>query len=268
MRGGIFSPLLWLAIMAGGIGAALYGGTLDGRDPMAPRLFFAGLTVALAALLMLVVAWRKTRRGRRDDLAASPDAVARWQVYPTDMAAFRALDAARAGRLWSLANTLKFPDPPPEGLAIVVGRDSLIVGGKLYDLGIRHFGIPGEVAWHEGHPGYIEISLFLAGDKKRTHIVVLRLPVPAAARTAAAAAFAHLAGQVKPEDRAHIHRCFANHFEAAGQETDAPHRMQRRRKIVLPLIALFCLILLGIIFLRPRTEVNLYENYPPPANPR
>lgn len=268
MRGGIFSPLLWLAILAAGIGASLYGGTLDGRDPMAPRLFFGGLVIALVALLMLFIAWRRSRRARREASVASPDAIARWQVYPSDMDAYRALDAARSGRLWSLSNTLKFADPPPEGLPIVVGRESLVVGDKLYDLGIHHFGIPGEVTWHEGHPGYIEISLFLPGDKKRTHISVLRLPVPAAARTAAASAFAHLAGQVKPEDRAHIHACFANHFEAAAQETDAPHRMQRRRKIILPLIALFCLILLGFIFLRPRAEVNLYENYPPPANPR
>jgi hypothetical protein len=269
MRSGVFSPLLWLAVLAAGVGAFVYGGTMQGSDPMALRLVIAGLAMALAAIGMLVVVWRGSRSARRAALLASPDAIARWQVYRSDMEAFRAIDAARKGRLWSLANQLKFPDPvPSEGFPIVVGRESLVVGDRLYDRGIHEFGVPGEVSWHEGQPGFVEISLFLSGEKKRTHIWVLRLPVPAATRTDAAAGFAHLAGQVKPEDRAHIHSCFAAHFEAAGQETDAPHRMKRRGRIVLSLVALFCLALLALIFLRPRTEVNLYENYPAPAPAR
>jgi hypothetical protein len=248
----LLSPLVWLALLVAGIGLSAYGGTLNARDPNAPRLFFAGVAVALVALVMLVVAWRSGRNARRRALTASPDAIARWQIYPSDMASFNTLDAERAGRLWSLKNALTFPRAiPPEGIPVVVGQSSLVIGDTLYETGIHYYGIPGDVRWFDGTPGFIEICLFLPGDKKRTHISTLRIPVPAAARNDAAPAYAHLASLVRAEDQAHIHTYFAAHFEAAGQATDAPHRMQRRRRIVFPILGLFILAMLIIVFLRP-----------------
>lgn len=239
-----------LAVLAAGIASFLYGGTMDMREPMAEPLVFAGIGLALAALVMLFVAWRASRRRAYSAAVQSTDAVARWQVYPSDMEAFRALDQARAGRLWSLKNFLKFPHPVPlEGFPIVVGEKSLLFGDKLYRYGLEEFGDAGEIYLHEGQPGFLEISSYLKTTKAPL-INVLRIPVPAAARDQAARAFAHLQSQIKPHDRERLRSTFGAHFEAAEQATDAPHRLQRRRKIVLPLIALFCFALGAFVFFR------------------
>lgn len=250
MRALILSPLLWLAALAAGAALALYGGSLQGNDPMAPRLFFAGVGIAITALLMMVVAWRASRRRSYTAAVQSTDAIARWQVYSSDMEAFRAVDDARSGRLWSLKNALNLPsDVPLEGFPVVVGEESLLVGDRLYDHGPKEFGTPGEVDLVEGSPGFLEISCLLKTTKAPL-IQVLRIPVPAAARVAAAAAFAHLAAQVQPHDRDRIRATFGAHFEAAGQADDAPHRLQRRRKWLLPLIALFILAMAAFVFIR------------------
>jgi hypothetical protein len=85
-------------------------------------------------------------------------------------------------------------------------------------------------------------------ERRRTHIVVLRIPVPAAARAAGETAFAYLDAQIRPHDRAHIRRWFGAHFEAADQADDAPHHLQRRRKWLLPLLALIGLAMLAFVF--------------------
>lgn len=257
------SALLWLAVLAAGIALFFYGGTMDMRSPLAMPLVYAGGAMALAALVMLIVTWRRSRRRAYAAAIQAPDAIARWQIYPSDMAAFRKVDAARAGRLWSLGNYFKFRGPvPAEGLPVVIGEKSLLIGEKYYDFGLQWFGDAGEITLHEGQPGFLEISCYLETTKAPL-INVLRIPVPAAAREEAAKAYAHLLGQVKPHDRERLRSTFADHFEAAEQTTDAPHRLQRRRKIVLPLIALFCLAMLAFILyrlMRPR-------EYVPPSYP-
>jgi hypothetical protein len=258
--------LLCLAGLAAGIGLFLYGGTMDARSSQAGPLVFAGIGAALISLAMLIVSWRSSRR--RDYAAAvrSTDAVARWQVYPSDMEAFRRVDSARSGRLWSLKNLLKFPDSVPlEGFPIVVGEKSLLFGDKLYSYGLEEFGEAGEICLQ---PGFLEISCYLKTTKAPL-INVLRIPVPAAAREQAERAFEHLQGQIKPQGRERLRRTFHDHFEAAEQSTDAPHRLQRRRKVVIPLLALFILalaaFLLYSVVLRPRTP--LVPNEPFPALP-
>jgi hypothetical protein len=250
MRALVLSPLLWLAAIAAGIGVSLYGGSLQGDDPMAPILFVAGGGVALVALAMLVISWRASRRRSYAEAVRSTDVVARWQVYPSDQEAFRAVDAARSGRLWSLKNALALPGrPPAEGYPVVVGRESLLVGDRLYDRGANEFGAPGEVVYQQGVPGFIEISCLLKTTKAPL-IQVLRFPVPATAETEAARAYAHLAAQVRAEDRDRIRGTFRDHFEAADQPDDSPHRLQRRRKWLLPLIALFILAMAALVFIR------------------
>lgn len=249
--------LLCLTGLAAGIGLFLYGGTMDGSAPEAAPLVFAGIGVALVSLVMLILSWRASRRRAYAAAVQSTDSVARWQVYPSDMAAFRQVDEARSGRLWSLKNSLKLPDPvPPEGFPIVVGETSLLFGDKLYQYGLKEFGEAGEVHLQEGQPGFLEISYYLETTKAPL-IVVLRIPVPAAAREEAARAFEHLRSQITPYSRERLRRTFHNHFEAADQATDAPHRLQRRRKIVLPLIALFILALVAFLafnMMRPRNS--------------
>ncbi|MEA3041339.1 MAG: hypothetical protein QOC65_828 [Sphingomonadales bacterium] len=250
MRTFVLSPLLWLAAIAAGIGVSLYGGSLQGDDPMAPILFIGGGGVAVVALVMLVISWRAGRRRSYAAAVHSADAVARWQVYPSDQEAFRAVDAARSGRLWSLKNALALPDrPPPEGYPVVVGHESLLVGDRLYDRGAHEFGTPGEVVYQQGTPGFIEISCLLKTTKAPL-IQVLRFPVPASAEMEAARAHAHLAAQVRAEDRDRIRGTFPDHFEAADQRDDSPHRLQQRRKWLLPLIALFILAMAAFVFIR------------------
>lgn len=236
-----------LAVLAVGIAAFLYGGTLDLREPMAEPLVYAGIGLIVAALAMLLVAWRGARRSAYAAAARSTDSVARWQIYPPDMAAFRQIDEARAGRLWSLKNSLKLPaQVPPEGFPVVVGEKSLLVGDKFFPYGLEEFGSAGEVLLQQGNPGFLEISFYLETTESPL-IVVLRIPVPAAAGEAAARAAAHLESQVKPHDRERLLSTFCDNFEYVGQQTDAPHRMQRRRKVVLPLVALFIFALAAFL---------------------
>jgi hypothetical protein len=242
--------LIWLAVLAVGVSVFFYGGTMDIRSPMAEPLVYAGILVALVALTMLIVTWRASRHRAYARAVQSGDAIARWQVYPSDMAAFRIVDKARAGRLWSLKNTLRFPEPvPPEGFPIVIGETSLLFGDKLYQHGLKSFGDPGEVLLQEGTPGFLEMSCYLTtATKVVPRIVVLRIPVPAAVHEEAVRAYAHLVGQVKPYHRAQLHSRFASHFEAVRQKTDAPHRLQRRRKVLIPILAVFILGMMAFLF--------------------
>jgi hypothetical protein len=242
--------LIWLAVLAVGVSAFFYGGTMDIRSPAALPLVYAGLFIALVALVMMIVTWRASRRRAHASALQSKDAIARWQVYPSDMEAFRLVDKARAGRLWSLKNFLTFPDPvPPEGFPIVIGETSLLFGDKLYEIGLKSFGDAGEVLLQEGQTAFLEISCYLTTTVKAApQIIVLRIPVPAAAREEAVRAYAHLVRQVKPYFRAQLRSRFAAHFEAVGQQTDAPHRLQRRRKTLIPILAAFILGLMAIIF--------------------
>ncbi len=241
---------IWVAVLAVGISAFFYGGTMDFRSPMAMPLVYAGILIALVALTMLIVTWRTSRRRAYASAVQSRDAIARWKVYPSDMEAFRIVDKARAGRLWSLKNTLRFPKPvPPEGFPIVIGETSLLFGDKLYQRGLKWFGDPGEVLLQEGRPGFLEMSCYLTTTVKAVpRIVVLRIPVPAAAHEEARRAYAHLVGQVQPHWRAQIYRRFASHFEAVRQKTDAPHRLQRRRKVLIPILAVFILGMMAFVF--------------------
>lgn len=255
-----------LAVLAAGIAAFLYGGTMDVREPVAEPLVYSGIGLVLVALAMLIVTWRRSRARAYTEAAESPDSIARWRIYPTDMAAFRRIDSARAGRLWSLKNHLKFPEPvPQEGFPVVVGETSLLIADKYYEYGLKRFGDAGHVLLQQGHPGFLEISCYITTTKAPL-ILVLRIPVPAAAREEAERAAAHLESQVTPNHRDRIRQLFGDHFEAAGQETDAPHRMQRRRKVVLPLVALFILALAGFLLysvvLKPRTVIVPNETFP------
>lgn len=263
------AALTGAALLAAGIAMFLYGGTMDAREPLAEPLVYTGIGLVLVSLVVLFVAWRRSRSRAYSAAVESTDAVARWQVYATDMASFRALDRARAGRLWSLKNSLKFPDPvPPEGFPIVIGEKSLLFGDKYYGHGVEWFGEVGEISLHEGQPGFLEISYYLKTTKAPL-IVVHRIPVPASAREQAALAFAHLQSQIKPHDRDRLRSKFGAHFEAAEQTTDAPHRLQRRRKIVLPIIALLCLALGAFIFFKLLTRQPAYlanETFPTTAN--
>jgi hypothetical protein len=239
--------LLCLIGLAAGVALFLYGGTMDARAPQAEPLVFTGIGVALLSLAMLAPTWRGARRRAYSAVVEATDAVARWQVYPSDMAAFRKLDAARAGRLWSLENLLKFPDPVPlEGFPIVIGETSLLFGDKLYPYGLEEFGEAGEVHLQAGRPGFLEISCY-AKTTRSPLINVLRVPVPEAARAEAERAAEHLSKGVKAQSREQIRRAFHAHFEAAEQASDAPHRLQRRRKIVFPLVALFILALAAFL---------------------
>jgi hypothetical protein len=257
------ASLIGLAFLAAGAAMFLYGGTMNMSAPEAEPLIYSGIGLVLISLIVLFVAWRRSRREAFSAAVDSADSVARWQVHATDMESFRAVERAREGRLWSLKNHLKFPNPVPlEGFPIVFGEKSLLLGDRLYQNGLKEFGDAGDVVLHDGQPGFLEISSYLETTKAPL-IIILRIPVPAGAREQAIRALAHVEAQINPAHRTRLRRRFSDHFEAAGQATDAPHRMQRRRKIVLPLIALFILALVGFLayqVLRPR--VSTVPTYP------
>jgi hypothetical protein len=239
---------LALFVVAAGVALFFYGGTSQASDPMALPLVVVGGATVLAGLVLIVLAWRAWRRRLYAAAIAATDAVARWQIHQTDMDAFDAVDRARAGRLWSLANALKLADSvPPEGLPVVIGEKSILIGEDLYEHGMIHWGEPGEVSWHEGNPGFIEISCLLKTTKAPL-IHVLRIPVPASARVEGARAFAHLHAQIGARERQNIYARFPDHFEAVAQVADTPHRLQARRKYVFAGLGLFFALLLAIIF--------------------
>lgn len=256
MRSPVPAVVIVLGLFAGGVAVSIYGGTLSGNDPLAPILFFAGAGVALVALVSLIPLWRRSRRRKYAIALNTADAIARWRVSPEDMARFRSIDAARRGRFRTLKNYLKLPRTvPPGGFPIVVGETFLLIADRLYDFGMKEFGTPGEVTWHEGDPGFIEISTELQLSKGST-VLTLRLPVPAGARDEAAKGFAHLGSQINPHDRTEIYRKFGGHFHAAMQPDDTPYRMPRKAKIRLLAVAVFILamvLFLAYNFLRPRT---------------
>jgi hypothetical protein len=240
---------LSLLIIAAGIGLFAYGGTMPGYDDTALYVVIAGAALVPIGIVLLILAIRRRRRAAYAAALAAPDAIARWQIYPSDLAAFREIDAARARRRWSLKNFLKLPrSVPPEGIPVVVGQTWLLVGDRYFDLGLGSFGKPGEVTWHDGAPGFIESHGFIPGQTGVRNIIVARILVPASAREQGLRAFRHFEAQVVPHERESMRRHFGQHWEAVDQVDDSPHPVQRRRTLVLSLIALWCLAMLAIVF--------------------
>jgi hypothetical protein len=239
---------LSLLVIAAGIGLFVYGGTMPGYDDTALYLVIAGAALVPIGIVMLVFAIRRRRRAAYAAALAATDAVARWQIYPSDMVAFREIDAARAGRRWSLKNFLKLPrSVPPEGIPVVVGQTWLLVGDRYYDLGLGSFGKPGEVNWHEGAPGFIESHGFIPGQTGVRNIIVARILVPASAREQGLRAFRHFEAQVNPHEHEQMRRHFGQHWEAVEQATDEPHWQMKRRPWVLGAIAAWCLLMIAIL---------------------
>lgn len=253
-----FGCLHAFALIVGGVGIMLLGSLFESFGP----IFWApGLLLALAGLVSLLPLWLR-RQDRKDALALqSGDAIARWHVSRQDMERFRAIDAARGGRLRSLKNRLKLPATvPPDGISVVVGDKSLAVGDRLWRFKTWQFNELGDVSWHEGNPGFIELSSELQLSKGST-VQAARVPAPDAARTEAARAFAHLSAIAEPH-RDEMHRKFGFHFHAAMQPTDAP--LRRVNRFVLAAVIAFFPTVFAIVWLRaylsrppapPQTEV-------------
>jgi len=223
-----FGCLHAVALMVGGAGLMLLGIIFSGSGgTFGPILLAPGLLLVVASLVSLLFLWIG-RQDRKDALALqSADAIARWHVSQQEFERFRALDAARGGRLLSLKNRLKLPPTvPPEGISVVVGDKSLAVGDRLWRFKTWQFHELGDVSWYEGDPGFFELSSELQLAKGSTAQAV-RVPVPVAARTEAAPAFAHLRAIAEPH-RDEMHRKFGFHFYAARQPTDAPLRPVNR----------------------------------------
>jgi hypothetical protein len=242
------SSVLWrfaVALIAGGSWLVLRADYAP--YPPIPTSAIIGGILVLAGLILVIVVFRDSFRREYQAALHSPDAIARWRVDQANLKAFRAIDAARNGRIWSLKNFLKLPRVvPPDGLPIVVGEHSLIAGRKW----VREFTAFGttlvDVTWHEGDPGFIELHSEIMMSNG-TAITVMRIPVPTAARSEAAKAFSHLKAQIDPHYCDEIHWKFGAHFEAATQPTDAPHRLQSLNRYVLVAVIAFFLAAFGAI---------------------
>lgn len=254
----------YAALAAIFVGAVLflYGSSLIPGETVTTILLVAGFLLFVGGLGSLIPLWWRGRH-RKDVLALqSTEAIARWQVSPEDVERFRAIDAGRRARLWSLKNALKVPkDVPPEGILVVVGENALAVADAYYEFGVSQFERLGEVTWHEGSPGFIELSSELDLSKGST-IATVRLPVPDAARSEAAKAVAHLRSKIDPSNRDNIYGKFGYHFQAAMQPTDDPHPMKLKGKNFLIGFTVVCLAVLGLIFQsvylsKPSSEASL-----------
>lgn len=248
MSNSVLMRLLTFALLAGGIWMVVYGGTqLPAYSSFAAPLVFTGAALTLAGLVMAVLLLRDFFRRQDRALLDSPDAIARWQLSSDEVERFRKIDAARAGRLWSLKNRLKLPrNVPPEGITVVVLQKCVGVADRLYHFTMSPFKTLSEVTWNEGDPGFIELSCDLKLSRGST-VDVARIPVPVAARAKAAGAFAYLKAQIAPGRREEMYRKFGIHFEAALQPTDAPHRLAFVNKYVFVGIGAFFVIAFAVI---------------------
>ena len=188
--------LLLVFLAAGGL---IYLG-LDAwgsNDMMWPLWVAAGLALAIGAIVSI----RRKGRQMREDLLAGKDVIARWQLSPADLAAFREVDRDRALDGKYFRNSLSIPkQAPPEGVPIVIGKDCWLIGRRLYPSGVSKVGLLANVAMIEGDPGYIEIAVL--GMMKGPGFLLLlhRLPVPIGARAVAHTVAADLTASVPPSN--------------------------------------------------------------------
>ncbi|MEA3011526.1 MAG: hypothetical protein QOD42_71 [Sphingomonadales bacterium] len=191
--------ILLLVFFAGGYLIYLGVDAWGSNDMIWPLWVAAGLAVMTGAIVIN----RRMNRQICKDLLAGKDVIARWQLSPADFAAFQAVDRDRALDGKYFRNRLILPRrAPPEGVPIVIGKKSWLIGPRLYASGVAGVDLLANVAMIEGDPGYIEIAL-LSKIKGPDYLLVLhRLPVPIGARSAAGAAAAHLAAGVPPSNHA------------------------------------------------------------------
>ena len=168
--------------------------------------------VGLALIVGAIVNIRRTGQRMREDLLAGTDVVARWQLSGADLVAFHTIDRQRAEIGRDHRNWLNIPDhAPPEGVPVIIGREHWLIGSRLYAQGAAIFGLLARVATLDGDPGYIEIACLGQKNGPGYLLILLRLPVSAAARPSAAAATAWLADRVPPQNQEVLQRWFPDY---------------------------------------------------------
>lgn len=191
----------------------------------------AGLGLLVGGLILAAIAL--VVRHKYAELERGDRLIAQWRVGLLDWDAFRRRDAARDGLFPSLRNRLRLPSElPPEGMAIRIGPDAMLVGDGCYGLG--YFASRGklvDVALVGGKPAMLEFTTQQTG-KNSSRIVVFRVPVPEMARAGAQAVVDHFAGTIDPRRRAGALRHYALHFQAAtgdAGEAEAARASNRNR---------------------------------------
>lgn len=200
--------LLLLAFLIGGWFA--FNGIAFALEGEASGYVRAALGLAL--IIGAIVAIRRKGGQLRDDLRAGRDVIARWQVSPSDLGAFHDLDRRRTDQDSDFCNQLSFPDTAPtEGLPIIIGRQDWMIGDRLYRGSPPVGMLFANVATLEGDPGYLEVAMLQPRNGPGYFLVLLRVPVPADARSAARMAADHLAASVPPSNHEQLARYFPDY---------------------------------------------------------
>jgi hypothetical protein len=204
-------------------------------DPDAPlwaKLVYGAGFLGIALGLILAVrpglslfTLRKLERGE--------SVLAEWRVGPGDLARFRQADAARAALWPSLRNWLALPDQvPAAGLPVRIGKTGMLIGGDFHGLGTSAgaptIGSLCEAALVDGEPAMLELTLGKGplsdptesrafNLELRRPFWVMRVPVPAEARAAAARVVAHLDADIWRINRDWARLTYAEHFAIADR---------------------------------------------------
>ena len=193
----------------GGVALIFWGAVLWGYDPLWPLWVVAGLAVIAA----VIVSVRRKGRELREALLAGEDVLGRWQLSQADLTAFRAVDRDRKAIGKAYHNFLSFPrTAPPEGVPIIVGKRDWLIGTRLYRGNPPVGTLFCSVVLFDGDPGYIEVAMVERSSGAGHFLLLLRLPVPIAARAAAQAVTAALAARVPRPNFERLQRSFPDYL--------------------------------------------------------
>jgi hypothetical protein len=199
---------------AAGIALVVWGFSTEGSDGL---LWLVWVAAGVALMAGVVISVRRRGRQMREDLLAGKDVVARWQLSSSDIAAFQPIEAERVAADKYSRNWLSIPgEAPIGGVPIVLGRRTWLIGNRLYPMGASYFGLLANVAMFEGDPGYIEVAVLGQKSGPGYLLLLLRLPVPAQARTVACAAAVDLDQSVPPSNRKLRQRWFPDYASSVG----------------------------------------------------
>jgi hypothetical protein len=194
------SKALWsisFAVLGGGLVlfASLFHQQIG--SPTNVILAIIGMTVGVVCFFTFL--WALSSAIGYSRLIAGKNVIARWHVSASDWDRFRAFDKTRsAEQLW-LRNDMRIRKQTPlQGVAVIVGRGSIIVDGSYHSIAAKsHDGR--QINWLNApaDPECIEFPKSYPRSKGGSVDLTLRVPVPAAARAEGVKVFEFFAAKLK-----------------------------------------------------------------------
>ncbi|MEO7997074.1 MAG: hypothetical protein ABI852_06490 [Gemmatimonadaceae bacterium] len=144
---------------------------------------FAG-SFALLALIAIPIYHLEVSRYNR--LLRGVDVIARWFVSPGDWKQFVHDEPARNSAPGANSNIVDLNPPmSAEGVEVVIGKNSLIVGGDFHSLPRAGISRTTGPSWVGGYPPSLEFQVSAPNTTETTSEWTLRFPVAANAHSAA-----------------------------------------------------------------------------------